>query len=40
MVKDLLLVLGTVILISIPSTWWPVQAYVRKSERVIADNDE
>ena len=40
MVKDILLVLGTVMLISIPSTWWPVQAYVRKSERVIADNDE
>jgi lipoprotein-releasing system permease protein len=39
MVKDILLVLGTVILISIPSTWWPVQAYVRKTERVIAEND-
>ena len=39
MVKDLLLVLGTVTIISIPSTWWPVQAYVRKSERVIADDD-
>ena len=38
MVKDLLLVLGTVTIISIPSTWWPVQAYVRKSERVIADD--
>jgi lipoprotein-releasing system permease protein len=40
MIKDVLLVLGTVIIISIPSTWWPVQAYVRKSERVIADKDE
>jgi len=39
LVKDVLLVLGTVIIISIPSTWWPVQAYVRKSERVIADNE-
>lgn len=39
MLKDILLVLATVALISIPSTWWPVQAYVRKSERVIADND-
>lgn len=39
MLKDVLLVLATVALISIPSTWWPVQAYVRKSERVIADND-
>ncbi len=39
MIKDVLLVLGTVFIISIPSTWWPVQAYVRKSERIIADND-
>jgi len=33
MIKDLLLVLGTVMIISIPSTWWPVQAYIRKTER-------
>lgn len=37
--KDILLVLGTVAIISIPSTWWPVQAYVRKTERVMADNE-
>ncbi|HET9570245.1 MAG TPA: ABC transporter permease [Bacteroidales bacterium] len=40
MIKDLLLVLVTVAIISIPSTWWPVQSYVRKSERVIVDDDE
>jgi len=39
LIKDLLLVLGTVAIISIPSTWWPVQAYVRHSERVIAEED-
>lgn len=37
--KDLLLIMGTVLIISIPSTWWPVQAYVRKSERIIADDE-
>jgi len=30
LVKDILLVMATVMVISIPSTWWPVQAYVRK----------
>jgi lipoprotein-releasing system permease protein len=37
MVKDLLLVLATVMVISIPSTWWPVQAYIRKTEREVAE---
>ena len=37
--KDVLLIVGTVMLISIPSTWWPVQAYVRKSERIIAEEE-
>jgi lipoprotein-releasing system permease protein len=39
MVKDLILVLTTVIVISIPSTWWPVQAYIRKTERETAQKD-
>jgi lipoprotein-releasing system permease protein len=31
--NDMLLVFTTVILISIPTTWWPVHAYLRKQER-------
>lgn len=37
--KDVLLILGTVLIISIPSTWWPVQAYVRKSERIMVEEE-
>ena len=33
MLKDILLVFATVIVVSIPTTWWPVQAYLRKSEK-------
>jgi lipoprotein-releasing system permease protein len=32
-IKDLLLVLVTTMAIALPSTWWPVQAYLRASER-------
>ncbi len=32
-VMDLILVFCTVILISIPTTWWPVHAYLRKTDR-------
>jgi lipoprotein-releasing system permease protein len=33
MFKDVLLILLTVLVVSIPSTWWPVQAYIRKNEK-------
>jgi lipoprotein-releasing system permease protein len=32
-IKDLLIVFITVLVISIPTTWWPVQAYLRKKEK-------
>jgi len=32
MLKDVLMVLATVLVVSIPSTWWPVKAYFRKNE--------
>jgi ABC-type lipoprotein release transport system permease subunit len=35
MVKDILLVVCTVLLVGIPSTWWPVQAYLRKNGKFL-----
>jgi lipoprotein-releasing system permease protein len=33
MIKDLALIFATVFAVSIPTTWWPVQAYLRKSDK-------
>jgi lipoprotein-releasing system permease protein len=32
--KDVVLVFCTVLIVSIPSTWWPVQSYIRKKEEI------
>jgi lipoprotein-releasing system permease protein len=32
--KDVLLIFTTVLIVSIPTAWWPVQAYIRKKEEI------